>query len=290
MAPKYDSERMAPKLNSQHSTASNVKDLHDTLYPDLHEDQEDIPGLLEYGYLQVTDYRSQKRLSDASIKPLTRRWVPLPKGALVHGCNEDSEAVYASHSGVKAEPLRSCIRQPPTGKQGAATESDLISNAQATENWDVESSSSTVASSSECRRVQFPDGISPGCWEYDGVAHDLPEEIETGCQKPYENAALAEWVFIDRDTCGYSLFWYAPDDNETQDFASSHLAKTFLREMDNIEFNNMYKQQDMMDCTERLAAHRQEERQLDKVLLLAGVHVNLIHASPEEEECQEFCI
>jgi hypothetical protein len=281
---------MAPKLNSQQCAASKVKDPDDKLYPDFHEDPEDMPGLLEYGYLQIADYRSQRRLSDATIKPLTTRWVPLPMGAFVHGYSEDSVAVYMSHSEVKTEPLRSCIRQPLRCKQGAATEGDLISNAQDTENWDVESSSSTVASSSECRRVQFPDGLSPGCWEYDGVKHDLPEELEAECQESHENGTLAEWVFIDRDICGYSLFKYAPDDYETKDFASSPLAKTFLREMDNIEFKNMYNQQDMMQCEERLAAHRQEERQLDKVLLLAGVHVNLIHASPEDEEFQEFCI
>lgn len=290
MAPKVESGRMAPKLNSQQCAASKVKDLHDTLDPDFHEDQEDMPGLLEYGYLQIADYRSRRRLSDAGIKPLTTRWVPLPKGAFVHGYSEDSVAVYTSQSGVKTEPLRSCIRQPSPCKQGAATEGDLISNAEAAEHWESESSSSTVASSSECRRVQFPDGFSPGCWEYDGVKHDLPEELETRCQESHENVALAEFVFIDRDICGYSLFQYAPDDYETKDFASSPLAKTFLREMDNLEFKNMYNQQGMRACEERAAAHRQEERQLDKVLLLAGVHVNLIHASPKDEEVQEFYI
>lgn len=141
------------------------------------------------------------------------------------------------------------------------------------EHCETTSTVSTEASSNECRRVHFRDGLLPG-WGADSDLEvvDLPNEWD----RP-----LADWVYIDRDICGFSLHEYAPH-SETKDFASSPYAEMFLEELNDIECESMFRQQSMDTCEEEEAAYRNEERKLDKALLMAGVHVNCIHAAPED--------
>jgi len=123
----------------------------------------------------------------------------------------------------------------------------------------------------------------PGCCE----DSDLEEVAST-----HElSAPLAEWIFIDRDICGFSLHEYAPDDAGVQDFASSPYARMFLEELARVEFLNSYEQQHgIFRCKQSEQVHRCEERQLDKALLLAGVHVSYIHAPEDIEQCLELTI
>lgn len=142
---------------------------------------------------------------------------------------------------------------------------------------------STSASSSGSRSVHFHDWSSPA--EEDAIADEresTPEFI----------APVAEWIFIDRDICGFSLHEYADEVNEDRDlgsqFASSPYACEFLKELAQIEFLNMYYQQMALACQE--TKDIQEERQLDKALLSAGVRAWCIHAAPEEKEAQYECV
>jgi len=56
-----------------------------------------------------------------------------------------------------------------------------------------------------------------------------------------------------------------------------------MEEIANIEFSKLYEQGKMAEeGKENAQEYRHEERQLDKALLLAGVHVNNIHPAPDE--------
>lgn len=94
---------------------------------------------------------------------------------------------------------------------------------------------------------------------------------------------LAEWIFIERDICGLSLHEYDPD-SEIGDFASSGYGYTFLEDLEEVVCLNALDQQAAALCVDYRARFRQEERQLDKALLLAGVHANSIHADAESFE------
>jgi len=74
---------------------------------------------------------------------------------------------------------------------------------------------------------------------------------------PELNESLAEWIFIDRDICGFSLHEYAPDDADVKDFASSPYARTFIEELAEAEFQNSYKQHIMAACKENSESRRQ---------------------------------
>jgi len=117
----------------------------------------------------------------------------------------------------------------------------------------------------------------PGCCEESDLddLDDVPSEHEL-------NAPLAEWIFIDREICGFSLHEYFPDDAEVKDFASSPYAREFLEELEHVEFLNAYEQQMAAACPESKEVNRREERQLDKALMLAGVHVRCLHAAAED--------
>merc|ERR1719253_1192501 len=94
---------------------------------------------------------------------------------------------------------------------------------------------STAASSSDDRCVHFRDGLLPGCLQgsslHDEDMLDIAEEF---------TSPLADWIFIDRDICGFSLHEYSPNDTEMQDFASSPYARMFLQELAAAEFANSY--------------------------------------------------
>lgn len=254
---------MPKKLIPQQCMMPKVHDFEDIL--DIESYRPEVPDL-EYGYLQIDEYRSRKKVRDCSTKPLGKRWVPLPKGSFVHTYNEDSVAADAYRNKVNTEPLRSCLRQPPYCKQAVAAEDSLTM-----EKWDIESATSTVASSSDSRRVRFPDGLTPGCWEY--------VEDELTSLGVIEYKPLAEWIYVDRDICGYSLHVYSPDDNMTKDFASSPFARMFIGQMDHMEFLGMWSERSVIESDS--ATHRHEERHIDKALLMAGVHADLIHAPAE---------
>jgi len=217
---------------------------------------------VEYGYWQIDDYVSQKK---KGVTPGAKHWVPLPRGTHVHsytGC-----VFEAQQRQVAPHALRSCLRH---AQFSVKVDMDAC---------ETMSTTSTVASSSDDRRVHFRDGLLPGCLQgsslHDEDMMDIPEEF---------TAPLADWIFVDRDICGFSLHEYAPNDIEIQDFASSPYACMFLQELAAAEFANSYDQQLVTANTALEQQYRHEERHLDKALFLAGTHVNYLHATPEESE------
>jgi len=257
---------MAPKVLNEFQSESG-QDLaadNDSVQIDEYEPRpETSTGTIEYGFLQIDQYRSQGKCSNK-----TKRWVALPKGTHVH-----SHAGSCSSSMPEAQHLRNwrspCLKR-------CNSELDL-------ESCETESTISTVATSSDLRRVHFRDGLLPDCCE-DSDLDEVPSEHEL-------SAPLAEWIFIDRETCGFSLHEYAPDDAEIKDFASSPYARMFNEELAHVEFLNEYAQQMAVACTETKETYRREERQLDKALLRAGVHVNCLHAAANDiQEASEWTI
>lgn len=65
--------------------------------------------------------------------------------------------------------------------------------------------------------------------------------------------------------------------------ADSDADTTLMDEIASIEFSKLYEQRKMaVEGKENMQEYRHEERQLDKALILAGVHVKNIHTSPDE--------
>lgn len=222
---------------------------------------------VEYGYLQIDHYRShfkaEGKCQNTSIEPMTKRWVALPRGTRVHSYPCISSNSFLDGK-VATKPLHAHMMKRIEEACSEAVELGLDFS-------DTKSTTSTVASSNDFRRVHFCDGVLPGSWEdsdLNGMAstHELSEP-------------LAEWIFIDRDICGFSLHEYAPDDAEVGDFASSPYALMFLQELEIVENLNSYEQWIAATRKEIKELYQHEERQLDKALLLAGVHVNHIHAA-----------
>jgi hypothetical protein len=181
-----------------------------------------------------------------------KRWIPLPKGAKVHSffplheklADEDQSREPA------AQPLKlkSCLRQfrqPCTTDEPASPRSTLSRV----------SSLSTVDSLSQCRGVHFCDGLVPGCDSQDDVDRvDVP---------------LAQWIFIDRDICGISLYTYNPSDAhlyEFEYFSSSPYGRLFCEELK------------ALHTMKRNSRSRvsQKDRELDDALSLAGVDELLV--------------
>jgi len=219
---------------------------------------------VEYGFLQIDDYVSQKK---KGVTPRAKRWVPLPRGTQVHSYT--SCAVEAKQKQIAPRALRSCMRQV---QLSVKLDMDACETAST-------STTSTAASSSDDRRVHFRDGLLPGCLQHSSLDDVNWIDIASEFTVP-----LADWIFIDRDICGLSLHEYAPNDPEIQDFASSPYACMFLEELAAAEFANVYDQQVVAASREHEQQYRHEERQLDKALFLAGTHMNYLHAAPEESE------
>jgi hypothetical protein len=108
-------------------------------------------------------------------------WVRLPKGTKVlsyphdflveAGVNETKQFQYGCNQ-------IECVDQRYTSISDSFHQS-LTSNA-------------TAVKSSDLKRVHFCDGVEPGSDE---------------CQRnPHSNQLFAEWIFVDREVCGRSLF------------------------------------------------------------------------------------
>lgn len=253
---------MAPKLDSLRCTVLKFQDDTCDVEDDFQAD-EVADEITEYGYLQIDHYREYKRnCGENKIK----RWVSLPQGTHVEGCmssRKSSSPAAALYSALRPRCNSSC--------------SDLS-------NCDTQSTASTAASSTDFRRVRFGDGLLPGCW--DDEVSEAPMQAHT--------SRLADWIFIDRDVCGFSLHEYAPHEDGVKDFASSPYGLMFLEELDELEydisqqrsevplFNGAIDADTLSGLLVEQEQQKREERQLDKALLLAGVHVNCLHAAPED--------
>jgi len=267
---------MAPQINSVQCIRQTAAGDEDTfeIFDDLSDDE------VEYGYLQVDDYRSYFRCAGPKVK----RWVPLPRGTLVQTypsssndssfevpqCRIASKECHPSSSPNFSLEVQQC-RTASKSLRSYSFESECTAST---------STSSTVASVRDTRQVHFRDGLLPGCEDAPNSEHGL-------------EASLADCIFIDRDICGFSLHEYDPESSSVADFAASPYAYMFLEELEVLASLNSLKEHMAAQCIERYENYRHEERQLDKALLLAGVHVNCIHAAPEDIQqpgCTRFSI
>lgn len=254
---------MAPRVSTFQRTAPQVvAEPDESPVADVEDD------LVEYGYLQIDHYvEFKKEAKKEDGETWAARWVSLPIGTHVRSYSSlDSFSIRESQdkTHVSLMPLRSCMKQT----RMSSTCVDLDS-------CDTMSTISTAASSSGHLQVHFADECSQDDWE-DQV---LDESISSPASF---SSPLAEWAYIDRDICGFSLHEYNPDVNN--EFASSPYGCSFLEELAKVEFLNGYENQMASDsaCEEAEERNTLEERRLDKALLLAGVRSWCIHAGPED--------
>jgi len=271
---------MAPKVYSVPIPAPRAEgDLQDPAGENAHghiSQHDDRPeastqDAVAYGFLQIDQYRSQVKAlgksKNSGSETMIKRWVTLPKGTRVHSYScTCSNSLLETQQGKVVATQRLHARVMKTQGSACAEVVEL-----GLDFSDTRSTTSTVASLNDFRRVHFRDGALPGCWE--------DSDLDEMASMDELSEPLAEWIFIDRDICGFSLHEYAPDDAEVRDFASSPYAHMFIQELKNAENLNSYEQWIAATTKENKEMYKHEERQLDKALLLAGVHVNHIHAA-----------
>jgi len=251
---------MAPRVSTCQRIAPQV-----AAEPDESPVAEVEDDYVEYGYLQIDRYVDfKKEAKKEGSETWASRWVSLPLGTPVlsySSLNSFSMRESQDKKHVSLVPLRSCLKLGRTCV-------DLDS-------CDTMSTISTAASSSGHLKVHFADECSGDDWA-DEV---LDESMSSSA--PF-SSPLAEWAYIDRDICGFSLHEYNPDVNE--EFASSPYGCAFLEELSKVEFLNGYENQRASDsaCEQDEERKTHEERLLDKALLLAGVRSWCIHAGPED--------
>lgn len=236
---------MAPKVDTFQCMTPTVAD--DAL--EVEDDDDVTDDEDEYGYLQIANYRSYRY----TVGPKMKRWVPLPRG-------------------TRVETYRDSYHNSSFKQNKEASQASHV--------FERESTTSTMASSRDLRQVRFRDGILPGCQEEQVGIQGLDSMHEV-------NTSVADWIFIDRNICGFSLHEYDPEaaydpESSVGGFASSPYGYMFCKELDQVVILNLFKQQMAAQSGEPIEGCTLEERQVDKALLLAGVHVTYIHASPQE--------
>lgn len=224
----------------------------------LKSTQEHSPAS-EYGYLQIDGYAQKHSLHSSKVRarrsrvePGPKVWVPLPRGVIVESyprpCTNTTEFQPCK---LMAPPLHSCLRQRQhTCRDGG----EVLDTPRSTLSG---GSDSTSASSSENRHVHFFDGVVPGA------------ESTTSTGGPNSNH---EWIYIDRDICGFSLHEYAPNAPSHQDFASSQFGRDFVVELMFLEDSIRIEQMKAVLSDTELARDRQEDKELDQALGLASLN------------------
>lgn len=211
----------------------------------------------EYAYLQIESYAEKHRKLSQRARIVSKRWVPLPSSTKVHSycsCN----ALIPKHRSNKnaSQLLRSSLKCSRKDAVDGWTPRSALSD----------NSDSTAASASDCRRVRFCDEPVPNS----DVRLRGSVKLASGTSAP-----LAEWIYIDRDICGFSLQEYAPSEPFFKEFASSAYAHEFLEELSTLEAVCAYEQHKarMNEAVSKQSYYRfiQEELELDEALKLAGV-------------------
>jgi len=236
-----------------------------------------IPETSDFGYYQIDNYaQKHHRMKHSRIEPGPKRWVSLPSGLKVHSFDELQEMAVTevSSSTLKAQPtcvdnsLRSCIEKSSSLRSSKDKDPFLreISNfSQQSTSFGGSSNQSGLSANSQgsqgdmVRLVRFIDGLAPG----DGLCEDTFTSAAT--------VPLAEWIYLDRDTCGVSLYNYAPESVEHQEFTSSPFAASFRKEFAEVCRQNRNEQNELKKTKAYLVAYYMEEQVLHKALRTAGV-------------------
>jgi hypothetical protein len=216
---------------------------------------------MSYGYLQIDNYAKKKHVEKATgAKPGPARWVPLP---------HDVEVLHYPSAGfVPDRTVRSPVGcEVPCSSLCKDLNQDQFADQRILSMRSVDSQS-TIASISEQRRyVHFADGLMP--------ASDCEDSIPANLER-YGFSPLAEWVYIDRDICGFSLYEYRPDDAEFMNFGSSNWGRLFKEELSQLQRENRRQHKAAMASESYKEEYVQEESELDLRLLEAGVSEQLI--------------
>jgi len=205
----------------------------------------------EYGYLQVDNFRSKWSHLKENLPEDAFHWVSLPEGIVVHSYPKD-----ASSPSCDVVPV-SCMKkfqQPDCSR----TIKQLCEDTACTEEMciyqspgDINTCNTTMQTSctslpiKRMRQVRFCDGICKG-------------------------SDIAQWIYIDRDICGVSLFEYAPEYEEVlgprRRFASSHYGQAFCADLKALE----------SECQQASCNNKadEEEKLLDKALELAKLRMS----------------
>lgn len=228
----------------------------------------DPPPSPPYGYLQIDNYaHKQKRRRSGGTEIGPKRWIPLSEDVKVHGAmlplRKESDDVETRE--VATKPVRSCLKPALQLDRNEATKVDDGSSSPRSA-MSTCSSLSTVASESDRRSVHFCDRVA-------GPDASRP--------------ALAEWIFVDRDICGFSLYNHHRESFlfGFEYFASSPYGRSFQQEL-----VDLHARQDMQArsnrswynsannmCTEKC---NKQDQEFDDVLRLAGVE-DLLVEDPE---------
>jgi hypothetical protein len=188
----------------------------------------------EFGYLQINEFALKDRKSKVSkAKPGPKQWVSLPSGTKV--------VKYPCTDPDSNDSPRSNVSE--RSKDTASTTAS------------VDSVFSLPSFQGDTRRVRFVDGSSPAC-----------DDEESS------NAKLADWIYIDRDICGVSLYSYCPNNAEYADFASSPFAYSFTKDLTELVSHCRSEQREARTNRDYLQTYYDEEIALHKALSLAGVH------------------
>lgn len=133
-----------------------------------------------------------------------------------------------------------------------------------------ETSQSTVDSANDHRRVHFCDGVDSSCDASISRCDSAKSLVNVG-------TPLVEWIYIDRDICGFSLCEYAPSDPNFKDFASSDYGRNFLSELTNVEMEAYGEQGKRASCIASSTVYYQEESLLNEALAMAGVKPHFVY-------------
>jgi hypothetical protein len=205
-------------------------------------------SVASYGYLQIDSYAKKKHIEkELGTKAGPIRWVEVPSTMQVRGFLEAGDSYGKSNLSSTNEKLPKSL-----------CKSNRLST------YSTGSLSTAASESEEKGRVRFSDGSTP-CTD---VQHCTDLEVDR----------LAEWIYIDRDMCGFSLYEYMPDHADFGEFASSKYGKDFAEEYKNLSRCNRRQQKELMTCAAYKEAYAQQESELDEKLSRAGVDEQWLHA------------
>jgi len=198
----------------------------------------------EYGYEQIINYA--KKQKGKSVAP--KHWVDLPRGTEVVTF---PRAQALSTVDSSEFPSKEALKGLPYINSEAGMMLSMMPRVSSN------SSVSTMASDSDNKCIRFSDGFEVG-----GSTSNLDGK---------KVAPLAEWIYIDRDICGCSLYQYDPKDARKKAYASSDHGRLFLEELSALEAQIKLEREEAIACSLLGLTHDEEESVLDEALKQAGV-------------------
>jgi len=203
----------------------------------------------EYGYEQIINYAKKQKGKSVAQK----HWVDLPRGIEVvtfpraQALSTVESSEFPSKEALKGLPYLNI----EDGMMLRLSSNSMMPRVSSN------SSVSTMASDSDNKCVRFSDGF-----EVEGSTSNLDGK---------NVAPLAEWIYIDRDICGCSLYQYDPTNVRKRAYASSDYGRLFLEELLALEAQIKLEREEATARSLLGLTHDEEESMLDEALKQAGV-------------------